>query len=129
MLDTIFLSIWFIFFLASVASMSTLASVFRDYDRFTWGRLGTATIGLSWVMTFLLLGILLFEVTYTLINFGRSYTTWPTPAANTIVEESIDEQAVLQSVQTTPVGIAVSVLSGARPPMSVPMRGKGVDRV
>lgn len=54
----------------SVASMSTLASVFRDYDRFTWGRyvlihqsldladqhvysLGTATIGLGWVMTFL----------------------------------------------------------------------------
>lgn len=105
-------------------------------------------------------------MTYTLINFGRSYTTWrkpfnqlvtygnsagaggiasatseeiqmdtaptgvpATPAANTIVEESIDEQAVLQSVQTTPVGIAVSVLSGARPPMSVPMRGKGVDRV
>ncbi|XAO21435.1 hypothetical protein I312_100186 [Cryptococcus bacillisporus CA1280] len=79
MLDTAFLSIWFIFFLGSVASMSTLASVFRDHDRFTWGRLGAATIGLGWVMTFLLLGILLFEVVYTLINFGCSYTIWRKP--------------------------------------------------
>ncbi|KAE8538949.1 hypothetical protein D1P53_005317 [Cryptococcus gattii VGV] len=59
--------------------MSTLASVFRDYDRFTWGRLGTATIGLGWVMTFLLFGILLFEVVYTLISFGCSYTIWSKP--------------------------------------------------
>ncbi|OWZ32250.1 hypothetical protein C347_02945 [Cryptococcus neoformans AD2-60a] len=165
MLDTIFLSIWFIFFLSSVASLSTLASAFSDYDRFTWGRLGTATIGLSWVMTFLLLGILLFEVVYTFINFGRSYTTWRKPfnqlviygnsisasgiaqatsdevrmgtvptsvpathAANAIVKESIDEQAV-PCAQTTPEEIAESVLPGAHLPTSIPTNGKWVDRV
>nr|KIR89190.1 hypothetical protein I308_00193 [Cryptococcus tetragattii IND107] len=120
MLDTVFLSIWFIFFLGSVASMSTLASVFRDYDRFTWGRLGTATIGLGWVMTFLLLGILLFEVVYTLINCGCSYTIWHTHAANAITKGPIDEQAVPLSVLTTSEGIAAPVPPGIHPPASVP---------
>ncbi|ADV22038.1 hypothetical protein I315_00188 [Cryptococcus gattii Ru294] len=120
MLDTVFLSIWFIFFLGSVASMSTLASVFRDYDRFIWGRLGTATIGLGWVMTFLLLGILLFEVVYTLINFGCSYTIWDNHASNAIVKGPIDKQVVPLPALTTSEGIAAPVPPGNHPQASVP---------
>ncbi|ODN96561.1 hypothetical protein L198_04277 [Cryptococcus wingfieldii CBS 7118] len=79
MLDAVFLGAQFIFFLGSAAALSTLAALTRRSDMYTWAKLGEATLGLAWVMTFLLLGILVLEVAYTLTHFGGGYATWRTP--------------------------------------------------
>ncbi|WWC59047.1 uncharacterized protein I303_101594 [Kwoniella dejecticola CBS 10117] len=80
MVDTIMFGIFFIYFLASTAALSTEASFFSRWDsRDTWASLGNAVVGLGWVMTFLVLGILLFEVIYTFKHYGGSYATWRTP--------------------------------------------------
>ncbi|ODN75200.1 hypothetical protein L202_06397 [Cryptococcus amylolentus CBS 6039] len=79
MLDAVFLGGLFIFFLGSAAALSTLAALARRFDMYTWAKLGEATLGLAWVMTFLLLGILVLEVAYTLTHFGGGYATWRTP--------------------------------------------------
>ncbi|WVR04334.1 hypothetical protein IAU60_001334 [Kwoniella sp. DSM 27419] len=80
MMDAIVLGIFFIFFLASTAALSTEASFFSRWNSTdTWASLGSAAVGLGWVMTFLVLGILLFEVVYTIMHFGRDRATWRTP--------------------------------------------------
>ncbi|WVQ97718.1 hypothetical protein IAU59_004832 [Kwoniella sp. CBS 9459] len=80
MVDTIFNGFFFIFFLASTAALSSQASFFSRWDSTdTWASLGNAVVGLGWVMTFLVLGILLFEVIYTLKHYGGTYATWRTP--------------------------------------------------
>ncbi|WVQ83930.1 hypothetical protein IAT38_006074 [Cryptococcus sp. DSM 104549] len=86
MVDTIIIGSFFIFFLGATAGLSRLASLFRYYDdNYTFASLGSASIGLGWVMTWLLFGILLFEVIYTLIHYGGAYSTWRTPF-NRLVE-------------------------------------------
>ncbi|WWC67537.1 uncharacterized protein I206_101446 [Kwoniella pini CBS 10737] len=80
MVDTIILGFFFVFFLASTACLSTEASFFSYWDDVDdWASLGNAVLGLGWVMTFLVFGILLLEVIYTMKNYGRSYATWRTP--------------------------------------------------
>ncbi|WWC87306.1 uncharacterized protein L201_002194 [Kwoniella dendrophila CBS 6074] len=80
MVDTIMFVIFFIYFLASTAALSTEASFFSRWDSVdSWASLGNATVGLGWIMTFLVLAILLLEVIYTLMHFDRSYPTWRTP--------------------------------------------------
>ncbi|OCF59227.1 hypothetical protein L486_03730 [Kwoniella mangroviensis CBS 10435] len=80
MVDTIMFGIFFVYFLASTAALSTEASFFSRWDDVdTWASLGNAAVGLGWVMTFLVLGILLLEVIYTLKHFGGTYSTWRTP--------------------------------------------------
>ncbi|WVF70174.1 hypothetical protein IAT40_004962 [Kwoniella sp. CBS 6097] len=80
MVDTIFNGFFFIFYLASTAALSTQASFFSRWDNSdTWASLGNAVVGLGWVMTFLVLGILLFEIIYTLKHYGGTYATWRTP--------------------------------------------------
>ncbi|WVW78884.1 hypothetical protein I302_100847 [Kwoniella bestiolae CBS 10118] len=80
MVDTIMLGIFFIYFLASTAALSTEASFFSRWDDSdTWAALGNAVVGLGWVMTFLVLGILLLEVIITLKHHGGTYPVWRTP--------------------------------------------------
>ncbi|ORY23808.1 hypothetical protein BCR39DRAFT_445450, partial [Naematelia encephala] len=79
LVDTVVISVLFILSLGGVAAESTWASWFADFHGYDWGSLGSATVGLAWVYTWLLFGILLFEVIYTLIHFGKSLSTWRTP--------------------------------------------------
>ncbi|GFZ49310.1 hypothetical protein JCM24511_07430 [Saitozyma sp. JCM 24511] len=70
--------------IGSVAALSVHASVFSNCDA-TVCSLGSATIGLGWVLWFLVFGLLAFEVTYTLLHYGTSYPTWRTPFAQLVV--------------------------------------------
>ncbi|EIW68585.1 hypothetical protein TREMEDRAFT_19925, partial [Tremella mesenterica DSM 1558] len=79
MVDTICLGFLFILSLGSTAAESTEASDFSNCSGYDVCDLGSATIGLAWVLTFLLLAILLLEVIYTVIHYGRSWPTWRTP--------------------------------------------------
>ncbi|WVQ85182.1 hypothetical protein IAT38_007347 [Cryptococcus sp. DSM 104549] len=76
LVDTVALSFLFIFFLGATAALSRHASFFSDNSGVTWCQLGSAAIGLGWVMTFLILAILLLETIYTLLHFGSDYPTW-----------------------------------------------------
>ncbi|ODN96584.1 hypothetical protein L198_04300 [Cryptococcus wingfieldii CBS 7118] len=111
MVDTICLFALFVFFLGSSATLSTLASLARAYDTYTWAKLGEATLGIAWVMTFLILGILIFQVAYALLNFGGSYATWRSsfsqlvsrpeevaPATPTTEKEAISAEAPVAAV-------------------------------
>ncbi|ODO02957.1 hypothetical protein I350_05800 [Cryptococcus amylolentus CBS 6273] len=116
MVDTICLFALFVFFLGSSATLSTLASLARAYDTYTWARLGEATLGVAWVMTFLIFGILIFQVAYTLLNFGGSYATWRSsfsqlvsrpeevaPATPTTEKEAISAEAPVAAVPAVEV--------------------------
>ncbi|TYJ58250.1 hypothetical protein B9479_001075 [Cryptococcus floricola] len=116
MVDTICLFALFVFFLGSSATLSTLASLARAYDTYTWAKLGEATLGIAWVMTFLILGILIFQVAYTLLNFGGSYATWRSsfsqlvsrpeevaPATPTTEKEAISAEAPVAAVPAVEV--------------------------
>ncbi|OCF37761.1 hypothetical protein I316_00888 [Kwoniella heveanensis BCC8398] len=105
MVDTIFNGFFFIFYLAATAALSTEASFFSRWDHSdTWASLGNAVVGLGWVMTFLVLGILLFEVIYTLKHYGGTYSTWRTPLCE------------LDSYGTSPsAGVATGAGGAAQP--------------
>ncbi|WVQ76619.1 hypothetical protein IAR50_006292 [Cryptococcus sp. DSM 104548] len=103
MVDTICLSALFVFFLGSSATLSTLASLARAYDMYTWAKLGETTLGLAWVMTFLILGILILQVAYTLLNFGGSYATWRTPFSQLVNSpEETESEATVDEKETVP---------------------------
>ncbi|KAK8846630.1 hypothetical protein IAR55_005717 [Kwoniella newhampshirensis] len=79
MLDTISLGVLFIFFLGATAALSRLQSIFTEYDRYIFAKLGSTTVGAGWAMTGIILAILLLEVIYTLKHFGGSHSVWRTP--------------------------------------------------
>ncbi|WWC87305.1 uncharacterized protein L201_002193 [Kwoniella dendrophila CBS 6074] len=69
-------SFFFIFYLASTATLSTNTDFSYDAN---WAHLGLASIALGWIMTILVLSILAIEVIYTLVRHDRSYSTWKIP--------------------------------------------------
>ncbi|WVN88863.1 uncharacterized protein L203_104077 [Cryptococcus depauperatus CBS 7841] len=111
MLDTVFLGFLFVFFLGSVASLSNLVSVIQMYDGTNWASLGNAVLGLAWTMTVWLLGLLSFEVIYTLIRFGGSYPTWRTPFNQLITYGAPG----LGAADTHTAGGSMGTVSGAAP--------------
>ncbi|WVQ76640.1 hypothetical protein IAR50_006313 [Cryptococcus sp. DSM 104548] len=117
MVDTIILSALFILFLGSAAALSTLASLASRFDSYySWARLGEATLGLAWVMTFLILGILVFEVVYTLTHFGGAFATWRTPFNHLVAySRGPSAGAGLSTKHQTPAAAAPMATTGHAP--------------
>ncbi|KAI9635461.1 uncharacterized protein MKK02DRAFT_32876 [Dioszegia hungarica] len=77
--DVAIMGFLFILNLGSVAALSDVAGAFKGCrgDRFC--SLGNATLGLGWVLVFLILAILLLEIIVTLRGYGGGMSTWRTP--------------------------------------------------
>ncbi|BEI82754.1 hypothetical protein CcaverHIS002_0306220 [Cutaneotrichosporon cavernicola] len=78
--DVCILFFFFVFGIGSVGSLSSVAGAFRAYSGYTgvssFGSLGNATIALGWLLVFIVLGTLIFEVYYTVINYGKDMSVW-----------------------------------------------------
>ncbi|GFZ49026.1 hypothetical protein JCM24511_06775 [Saitozyma sp. JCM 24511] len=122
MVDTICIGFLFIFAIGSVGALSSYVGWWGNFTgTSTLGSLLDATVGLGWVMVFLLLAILLIEVIVTLVNYGGSLDTWKTPfnellvgsggslrgARGTKVESGVGAPAMQQAQAPAPVTSAV----------------------
>ncbi|RSH81028.1 uncharacterized protein EHS24_008462 [Apiotrichum porosum] len=76
--DTCCIGFLWIFGIGSVGSLSTVISWFRvasDYG-LTFGGVGQAAVAFGWLLVFLQLGTLLYEVIFTLVHYGGSLDVW-----------------------------------------------------
>ncbi|BEJ13684.1 hypothetical protein CspHIS471_0308580 [Cutaneotrichosporon sp. HIS471] len=78
--DVCILFFFFIFGLGSVGALSSVSSAFRALSDYTGtsgiGSLGQATLALGWLLVFIVLGTLIFEVYYVLRNYGKDMSVW-----------------------------------------------------
>ncbi|WWD21938.1 hypothetical protein CI109_106426 [Kwoniella shandongensis] len=119
LVDTSFLGFLFIFFLGSAAALCTEADAFSFWSGWKFASLGSASIGLGFVAAFLVLGILLLEVIYTLRHYGRSYPTWRTPFNQLVAYGAPGSRVATASGTGASAGASTSVpmetVSGSAP--------------
>jgi TRAP-type C4-dicarboxylate transport system permease small subunit len=78
--DVCILFFFFVFGLGSVGALSSIAEGFRVLSKYEGtsgiGSLGQATLALGWLLVFIILGTLIYEVYYVLRNYGKDMGVW-----------------------------------------------------